>query len=291
MPTPFMSALVELVKLLPQIRELCTRQSGLQEAIVTQNADPTGFRRIKVSREAQGGQSETDWLPCGRSTMFSDEPIPPIGTQVLIGLVNGDPHKPYFIRTISNATNPPDTGQLEPTKDNTVELPGNDRKVVSGDRFKEIGGEQNETITKDCFLTVKGQKYHIDAEFGEILVTALASGVGKVTIESDFLSKMYSLTTSHVDSGVLTLISSATQVLIQQGGGSASLQNGAWTMQNANGQKWTMGGGAGGDQWQWDVNGAAISVINCSGFTINGKEVIVVGSTDSDQDINNSRGY
>jgi hypothetical protein len=282
MPTPFMSALAELVKLLPQIRELCTRQGSIQEAVVTQNADPTGFRRIKVTREAQGGQSESDWIPCGRSSSFTDEPIPPIGTHCLIALVNGDPHKPFFLRTLSNATNPPDTGQLAPTQDNTAEIPGNDRKLVTGDRFKEVKGEQNEIIGDNCFLTVKGKKYHIDAEFGEILVTALAEGVGAITIEASELVHLLSM----AGAGVVKA-EAKTLIRFEQGSAYAQMQNGVWSFGNADGQTWTMGGG----QWTWNLAGQAVEVTNCTGFTINGKEVIVVGSTDSDQDVNNTRGY
>lgn len=287
----FVESLAELVKLLPQIRELCTRQPSIQEAIVTQDSDPTGFRRVKVTREAQGGQSESDWIPCGRSSAFTDEPIPPPGTHCLVALVGGDPHRPFFLRTLSNQTNPPDEGQLAPTKDNTTRIPGDDRQTIEGNRTVEVSGEQAETVTGDCYLTVDGEKYELSATFGEILLNALAAGVGAIKAESALLSRLASLTDAEVHSGVLTRISSEATVLITQGGGSLQLTGGAWTMSNANGQTWQMGGGSGGDLWRWNLNGAAVQITNCTGFTINGKEVIVVGSTDSDNDVNNTRGY
>lgn len=258
---------------------------------MTQNADPTGFRRIKVSREPQGGQSESDWIPCGRSSSFTDEPIPPPGTHCLVALVGGDPHRPFFLRTLSNQTNPPDQGQLAPTQDNTTRIPGNDRQAIEGDRLIEVTGERAEEVGGDCYLTVKGKKYQISAEFGEVLINALASGVGAIKAESDFLSRLASLTTTEVDSGVLTKISSATTVLITQGGGYAQLSGGAWTMGNQGGQSWQMGGGSDGKRWRWNLNGAAVEIINCTGFTINGREVIVLGSIDSSGDVNNQRGY
>ncbi len=266
MNAPFLAALAELVRLLPWLRELKALSAPIQEAIVTDNNDPTGLRRIRVTREAQAGLSQSDWIPCGRSSSFTDEPIPEPGTTCLIALVGGDPHKPFFLRTYSNATNPPDAGQIAPTKDNTTRIPGTDRQLIEGDRSIEVRGEQAETIEGDCYLTVKGQKYAISAEFGAIVLSAMGRGLGTITAEAD------------------------QAIVFQQGGGSAELRGGAWTFRNANGQKWTMGG-ASGSQWQWDLNGQAVSIVNCTGFTINGKEVVCVGSTDSSGDTNNTRGY
>lgn len=65
---------------------------------------------------------------------------------------------------------------------------------------------------------------------------------------------------------------------------------GAVVLGDAFGHTWTLGG-TGGTQWIWNLNGASVEVINAGGFGINGKQVIVVGSTDSDGDTNNTRGY
>lgn len=259
----FTSALAELVRLLPQIRELLHRQPAIQEAIVTRNDDPTGMRRIRVTRQAQGGKAESDWFPCGRATSVTDEPIPPVGTHCLISLVDGDPHKPFFLRTLSNQTNPPDTGQLAPVLDNTTKLPGDDRQLVAGDRFIGVNGAHTEEIGGDVTITCKGETYHLDAEFGELLFTALASGVGTVRVEA------------------------ADTIRFTQGGAYAQMQNGAWTFGNADGMTWTFGGGT----WNWNANGSAIRIVNASDVSINGKSVIVVGSKDSDNDTNIERGY
>lgn len=269
MTPDFLRNLVELVKLLPQIRELCTRQPPLQEAIVTDNNDPTGMRRIRVTREAQGGQSQSDWIPAGRATCFSDEPIPPVGTMVLIGLVNGDPHKPYYIRTLSNATNPPDVGQLSPVNDNTTQIPGDDRQHVSGNRFIEVKGEKEEVVTGDSYLVVKGKKYSITQEYGEILVEALAEGVGTIRMEAADLMRF------------------------KQGEAYAQMSGGVWEFSDKFGQKWTMGGGGLTQEWVWDLNGGSIRIINCTGFSINdnAKQVCTIGSTDSDGDTQVTRGW
>lgn len=259
----FVSAVAELVRLLPQIRELCTRQHTLQEAIVTRTDDPTGMRRIRVTREAQGGQSETDWFPCGRSTSVSDEPIPPVGTHCLIGLVNGDPHKPFYLRTLSNQTNPPDTTQLKPTQDNTVKLPGDDRQLIAGDRFIGIDGELSQEVGKDVTITCKGETLRLDAEFGNLLFTALANSVGTVTVQA------------------------ADKIRFEQGGAFAQMENGQWTFGSADGMRWTFGGGA----WNWNANGAAIAITNASDMTIANRSIATVGALDSRGDALVNRGW
>jgi hypothetical protein len=261
--TSFATALAELVRLLPQIRELCTRQSSIQEAIVTRNDDPTGMRRIRVTREAQGGQSESDWFPCGRSSSFTDEPIPPVGTHCLISLVGGDPHKPFFLRTLSNQTNPPDQGQLKPTQDNTTQIPGDDKQVIGGDRSTTIQGALTQEIGKDVFITCKGETYHLDAEFGELLFTALANGNGTVTVQA------------------------ADKIRFEQGGAYAQMQNGQWTFGSADGMKWTFGGGT----WNWDAGGAAIRIVNASDVSIAGKSVATIDAVDGRGDRIVSRGW
>lgn len=261
--TSFATALAELVRLLPQIRELCTRQSAIQESIVTRNDDPTGMRRIKVTREAQGGQSESDWFPCGRSSSHTDEPIPPVGTHCLVALVNGDPHKPFFLRTLSNQTNPPDQGQLQPTKDNTTQIPGDDKQVIVGDRSTTIQGALTEEIGKDVTITCKGQTYHLDAEFGELLFTALATGVGTVTVQA------------------------ADKIRFEQGGAYAEMTNGVWTFADADGSKWVLGGGA----WSWDAAGKTIRIINAADMTISGKSIATIDAVDNRGDLIVSRGW
>lgn len=221
------------------------------------------MRRIRVTREAQGGQSDSDWFPCGRASSFTDEPIPPVGTHCLVALVNGDPHKPFFLRTLSNQTNPPDQGQLNPTQDNTTQIPGDDRHVIGGDRFTGIVGALTQEIGSDCTITCKGQTYHIDAELGELLFTALATGVGTVTVQA------------------------ADKIRFEQGGAYAQMENGQWTFGSADGMKWTLGGGT----WTWDAGGAAIRIVNASDVTISNKSIATIGAVDSRGDAIVTRGW
>jgi hypothetical protein len=181
----------------------------------------------------------------------------------LVALVNGDPHKPFFLRTLSNQTNPPDTTQLKPTQDNTTRIPGDDKEIIEGDRFTGIQGALTQEIGKDVTITCKGETYRLDAEFGELLFTALATGVGTVTVQA------------------------ADKIRFEQGGAYAQMENGQWTFGNADGMRWTFGGGA----WNWDANGAAIRIANASDVTISGKSVATVGAVDNRGDTLVNRGW
>jgi hypothetical protein len=81
-------------------------------------------------------------------------------------------------------------------------------------------------------------------------------------------------------------------------------ESGAVVLQDAFGNKLVLGGQSGGlgnptdFQWNtvsgncnWNLGGNALNIQNAADVTIAGKSVIVTGSTDSDSDVNNTRGY
>lgn len=251
----FVKQLARLSKLEAELQELRTRTHAVQYAQVTA-IDPQG-RRIKVSREVQGGQSQSSWIPAGRNSRHTDEPLPIPGTTVLVALVEGNPHDMVLLRTIPNDTNPPDPNQEKPENDNTTEIPGNDRAIILGNHTHGVAGdEQRETDGKVSILC-NGSEYTIETPYGLIRMSAR---------------------------NTITL-SNAAGASIELG------QTGSVTLQDAWGHKLVLGGGTNGDILQWDLNGATLDVINVGGFKLNNKQVIVVGSTDSDGDTNNTRGY
>lgn len=250
----FIQLLARLAKLEGELQELRSRTHAIQIATVTDVREAD--RMIRVTREAQGGQSQSPWFPGGRANRHTDEPLPLPGTTVVIALVEGNPHDLILLRTISNDTNPPDTGQKAPINDNTTEIPGNDRTIISGKQFHGIAGDEERETDGKTIIKTNGEAYRVETPYGRVEVEA------RNTI-----------------------------VLKNKAGASLTLeQNGSVTLRNSAGQIWTLGGSS-GSQWVWDLAGASINVINAGGFTINGKQVIVVGSTDSDNDVNNSRGY
>lgn len=258
----FIDLLARLSKVEAQIQELDTRVHPLQVATVTEIDDDR--RMIRVTREVQGAQAQDYFLQAGRRSSCEDEPLPPVGTTVLVGAANGDPHDLHLIRTLCNDTNPPDPTQRSPRDDMTIEIPGDERRTVAGNQVNQTGGDRADEVTGEYSLTAKGQSLTIDALTGGMELTAL---VGDVVVRG------------------------MRSVRLEDGSGSfILLAAGTVTIGNAAGQTWQLGVGTGGG-CSWNLNGGKAALTNCTGFTINGKEVIVVGSTDSDNDVNNTRGY
>lgn len=250
----FIRLLARLAKLEAELQELRSRTHSIQIATVTDVRESD--RTIRVTREAQGGQSQSPFFPAGRSSRHTDEPLPLPGTTVLVALVEGNPHDLVLLRTLGNDTNPPDPNQSTPLNDNTTEIPGNDRTVILGNQSHGIAGDEERETDGKTIIKTNGEVYRIETPYGQVEVEAR---------------------------NTITLKNKA--------GASLTLeQNGAVTLRDAFGHVWTLGGASGGE-WQWNLNGAAIAVVNAGGFTINGKEIIVTGSTDTDGDVNNSRGY
>jgi len=246
------------------LRELTTRSHSLQLATVTA-IDPN-TRRIRVSRENQGDIAQTDWIQAGRSTSFADEPLPPIGTTVLIGYCEGNPHDGYYLRSFANATNPPDPTQQQPENDNTIVIPGNERRTVAGMQYDGVTGDrtiETGTGTNGALTVTTEGAVQVESTTESIDVTAL-SPEGKVTImgfQSVKLSDAF--------------------------GASIEIANGLITIQDSLGRKIVMGGGS----WQFDLNGGTINYLNAGNVTINGKSVATVDALDSRGDTLITRGW
>ena len=148
-----MSLLTDLLSRLAtmetKLNTMLDKSSYLQIATVTDNDDPMNLRRVKVTREIQAGQSNSYWAYCGRSLTHIDEPLPEIGSTVLCGLIDGDPHQVVILKTISNDTNPTDEEQTNPINDHTTAVRGTERINVTENQITKIGGNQNEHVDGD----------------------------------------------------------------------------------------------------------------------------------------------
>lgn len=276
----YWSAIADLIKMLPYLKELLTRSHILQVATVTNNEDPMGQRRIKVSTEAMGAMSETYWIQAGRISSYSDEPLPPVGTTVLVGFVEGDSSDGFLLRTLSNNRNPPDTSQANPIKDNTHEIPGDERRQIAGDRKVEIGGDEERIVQGDLSISCKGEKISIDAPQGDIEVSA--SGGGNIKISGSFnVDVLTKKTISIVGDQKITL---------RQGNATLIAADGYWELTNASGQRFRFGG-FGSGIIELDLNGAQMNLINASDIQIQGKSIATVGAIDSRGDALVSRGW
>jgi phage baseplate assembly protein gpV len=248
--------LARLAKMEGELQELRSRTHAIQYATVTA-IDPDR-RRIKVSREAQGGQIQSDWIPAGRSSSHTDEPLPQPGTTVLVALIEGNTHNMALLRTISNDTNPPDPSQKTPDRDNTTEIPGDDRATILGNHRHEVAGDESRETDGKVEILVNGETFSVNAAYGKLEFDARTS----ITFKN-------------------------------QAGASLTLGSAGWVQLS---DKWghtlTLGGlnGSAGNI-EWDLNGAEIDVVNANGFTINGVSVLTIGSVDTRGDSNITRGY
>lgn len=120
--------------------EMQGRSFGLQFATVTNNRDPLNLRRIKCTSEAKGGLTETDWLMAMRLIPNYDPPMPEVGTSVVIGFVDGDPHDGIWLGPVVNRTNPQDNSQADPVRDNSQTIPGNSSETIGGDSALTVKG-------------------------------------------------------------------------------------------------------------------------------------------------------
>jgi hypothetical protein len=258
-----LGAIAELNRLKSQLAELTHRVYGLQIGVVVDNRDPLNLRRIKVAPQSKGGQAALEWLMHCNPDPIRDAPIPPVGSTVYYQFLDGDPHDGVWLGVTHNDTNPPDPLQGDPVNDSAVEIPGNDRRTVTGDRVDQVGGDRIEEVTKNFTLDI-GEAMHVTTNEGEITITA----------KTDFIT-----------------ITGTTGVRIEDGSGAfLEISGGVIRLGNAQGQDWQLGGGT-GTAWNWDIAGGSVNVVNANDFKINNKSAIVVGSTDSDGDVNNSRGY
>jgi uncharacterized protein involved in type VI secretion and phage assembly len=248
--------LARIAALEGRLNQSLNQVSPIQIATVTDNDDPTGQRRIRVTREIQAGQSQSYWLQCGRSTTFTDEPLPSIGSTVLIACVDGNPHDVYYLRTLANDTNPPDGRQENPIADHTVEVPGDERHST--------GGNFTQRIEKNQSIDVSGN-------------ISIESSGGKFDVRSDM--------------GSLTMSASDTVIIKNDAGASLTLfKNGAILFQDSAGRKIYLGGAA-NNSCYWDLNSTAINIINAIDFKVNGLSIATVGAIDSRGDSLVSRGW
>lgn len=259
----FLDAIAQSSRLASQSAELVNRIYGLQIGIVSDNRDPLKQRRIKVSPQSKAGLAPTDWLAHCNPSPSMDAPIPAVGATVFFMFLDGDPHDGVWLGVTHNDTNPPDPTQTDPVNDNAIEIPGNDRRTVVLDGTYQVVGDRTDETDRNHKVQV-GDKFNLTTQQGEITITAELNQV---------------------------VVKGQTQVRFEDGsGGYIVMSGGALRFGNASGQEWVLGG-ASGTEWVWNANGSAISVVGASDFTIAGKSVLTVGSVDTRNDTNVTRGW
>ena len=239
-----------------KLNTLVGRSSSIQIATVTDNVDPQGLRRIRVSREVQAGVSHSYFVQTGRSQTHTDEPLPPIGSTVLIACCDGNPHDLYVLRTLCNDKNPPDPRQSDPIIDHSSEIQGNEYKNVTGDRAHQIRGDETIAVGGNLSIQSSGGSLKVRSDMGRLNISAQDT----INIRCD------------------------------SGSSISLLASGAIVLQDSAGRTLTLPGLAGSPS-TFDLNGTVINVTNANGFTINGASAVVVGALDSRGDVLVNRGW
>ena len=128
------------------------RSFGLKFCTVTDNRDPLGMRRLKVTTESAAGLVSTDWLLRLPIVPNYDPPLPAVGASVICGFIDSDPHDGLWLGVTCNDTNPADDTQENYIDDSTIRIPGNNKE--------SIGGNDTQTVEGDRTTTVKGDYTH-----------------------------------------------------------------------------------------------------------------------------------
>ena len=240
-----------------KLNTLTQQVSPFQVCVVTDNNDPAGLRRIRVSRSVQAGVSHSYWAYAGRSQTHTDEPLPAVGSTVLVGAVDGDPHDLIFIKTICNDRNPPDLRQSNPILDHSSEVQGDEYKNVTGDRSHQIRGDETIEVGGNLSIKASGGSLKVRSDMGRLDISALDT----ITIRCESGASSISL-----------------------------LASGAIVLQDGAGRTLTLPGLVGSPSL-FDLNLTSLNIVNASDATINSKSICVLGALDSRGDTLVNRGW
>ncbi len=130
--------------------------NGVMVGVVTNNKDPEGFARVKLSLPMQEGQNETNWTRIAtmmagknRGSLF----IPEVGDEVLVAFHLGDVTQPYVIGMLWSEKQP------SPKSDDK----NNIRKIKTRSGH-EIIFDDDDSKGKITIKTNKAQSIELDDE-------------------------------------------------------------------------------------------------------------------------------
>lgn len=144
------------------------RLNGVAPAIVTNNQDPEGLGRVKVSFPWLSDENETDWVRVAtlmagpeRGSFF----LPEVGDEVLVAFEHGDINAPYVIGMLWN-------GQQKPPETNS------DGK----NNIRKIRSRSGHEIVFDDDDTAKKEKIEIHTKAGHRIVLDDSAGGEKIEV-------------------------------------------------------------------------------------------------------------
>jgi len=150
---------------------------GLQLGVCQDNQDPQEMARVRV-KLAQGG-GLTDWLYCCLPFRDLSLPVPQPGDTLVVGFLNGDPHRGFYLGVLQNQVNP----ARDPLHwDAEV---GDSKVQVTPDRYWYKNGPSELEVTEDR-LEYRNGTSELDVDD-----TRLEYRVGQATFRIDALAARY----------------------------------------------------------------------------------------------------
>lgn len=258
--------------------DLQHRVPSLQLAIVANVDDPLGQRRIQViprSKALNGHVS--DWIKRFSLIPGFDPHLPVVGSTVLIGSIDGDPHDQFWLGPFHNDTNPADATQEDFKRDTSLEMPGNNRHTVGGWDKKLVQGDRSETVRGDLGTSTEGMvEHHTNKEH-------YSRADDKFTLDSGDRLLLRN------DASAAIYLHESGDIIAENMGGKLIISNaGTISFTNRQGQTITL---AGDGNCSWDLAGSALNIVNAADVTINGHSIIVLGSVDTRGSANVTKGY
>lgn len=151
--------LFQATKAAPLALDLEGRSYAPYLAIVTNNADPQGDRRIKVTQPG-APTLETDWIRRLQPSPYIDPPLPPVGSTVLVLSIDGDTTNGWYLQCV-NQTNPP-LAKADPISDHHQRVPG-DQSINVGSTFTlTVDGGASITVGPGNVVTVSASEILVD---------------------------------------------------------------------------------------------------------------------------------
>jgi phage protein D len=164
---------------------------------VTQNDDPEGMGRVRVTYPELGGDNEGWWARIASPSAGKDRGLlmmPVVGEEVLISFEHGDVRAPYVLGSLWNGEDTPGDlvqkdGSFVLQSDKKVTVAAKDAIAISGDSELTIEAERDVGIeSKRAAVTVKGAtsvtvegRQSVTIKVGSASISLNAAGVVQIS--------------------------------------------------------------------------------------------------------------
>jgi hypothetical protein len=172
--------------------------------IVTENNDPTGARRIKISDPAAPAIN-SDWIRRALDRPNYDPPLPKIGSTVLVAFIDGDPLNGWY-SVCQNLTNAP-LQKANPIIDLAERVEGDTTERTDGDRIIDVG--RSLTLRTDS-----GSRIELAADGS---ITLIDSSGNTLSLDGAISFDTSSLTVGSKEIATVDAVDTAGHALVNKG--------------------------------------------------------------------------